>query len=98
MCMVDGIEWDELVEKEDGDTRVFASALSVDGMGSDFLPARVLKYVTCIAIETHNSNRKHDGIHREATSSRLSVDIPLLSKTILPSIVYILLLAVAGVR
>jgi hypothetical protein len=54
--MVDGIEWDELVEKKDGDTRVFASALSADGMGSDFLPARVLKYVTCIAIEIHNSN------------------------------------------
>lgn len=34
--MVDGIEWDELDEKKDLDTRVFASALSADGMGSNF--------------------------------------------------------------
>lgn len=35
--MVDGIEWDGLVEKKDADTRVLACALSAGETGSDFL-------------------------------------------------------------
>lgn len=45
---------------------------------------RVHKYVTQIAIETHNSNREQDGIHREEAICQHSVDMLLLSKTIVP--------------
>ena len=45
---------------------------------------RVLKHVTRIAIEMHNSNRKQDSIHGEIATCRLSMDTPLLPKLIVP--------------
>lgn len=50
------------------------------------------------AIEMHNSTRKQDGIYREVTTCRLSLDMPLLSTQLCLSIIHILLVAVAGIR
>lgn len=69
---------------------IFTKALNavfshqVGTVKTDNLPLPILNCGMGMTIEMQNSDRRQDSIHREATVCRLSVDTPLLPKTIVP--------------
>lgn len=47
-------------------------------------PPHVLKYVTRVAVELHNTNKKQTSIRRVATDHGISVDMPMFLEQIVP--------------